>query len=116
MSRKFAIIGCVVLLGVGTIVWSTVRRVECYRVTSPDGRFYAVATCRAWRFQVPMPPGSSGDKPGYVTVFSRDGHSYGSAALNMIREVHDITWSHTNAELPLVAEWDLVHCRIHVWH
>jgi hypothetical protein len=114
MSRKFAIISCVALLFIGVALWSVFRLVECRRITSPDGRFYAVAECRAWRFHVAMSPGSSGDKPGYVTVFTRDGQSCGSAPLDMAWMIDEMSWSTTNAELRLVAEWDLVQHRVHV--
>ena len=114
MSRKFTIIGGIILLLAGTALWPAFRLVECRRVISPDGRFYAAATCRAWRFHVPMTPGSSGDKPGYVTVFTRDGQSCGSARLDMAWMIDEMNWGQTNAELGLVAEWDLVQHRVHV--
>jgi len=80
---------------------------ESRRVTSPDGRFYAVATCPIWQYYVPMSPGSGGDKSGYITVFTREGKSCGRVPVDMVWMIQDIKWSATTAELPLVAEWDL---------
>lgn len=103
---KFAIIGCVLLCAVA--LGSLFRLTECRRVASPDGRFYAVATCWACRTYVPMMPGEGGDKPGYVTVFTRDGHSCGSAPLPLASMIDETNWGSTQAELRLVAKWNLV--------
>jgi hypothetical protein len=48
---------------------------EYSRVSSPDGRFYAVATFPIWQRYVPMMPGQAGDKSGCVTVYTADGRS-----------------------------------------
>lgn len=114
MRGKFAITGCLCLLLGGVVLGSAFRLVECRRVSSPDGHYYAVATCRAWRSHVPMSPGSSGDKPGYVTVFTSSGQSCGSAPLDIAWMIDEMNWSTTNAELTAVAEWDLVHHRVHI--
>src|SRR5689334_15534445 len=70
---------------------------ESRRVTSPDGRFYAVATCPIWQYYVPMSPGSGGDKSGYVTVFTREGKSCGRVPVDMVWMIQDIKWSATTA-------------------
>ena len=109
---KFFVIGGVLLCVMVALGWSF-RLTECRHVVSPDGRFYAVAFCRAWRAYVPMMPGSSGDKPGYVTVFTRDGRSCGTAPLPLAWMVDEIEWSSNHAELRLVADWDLVSHTVH---
>ena len=99
---------CLVVLG-----WLC-RLTECRRAVSPDGRFYAVVSCRIWRTLVPRMPGG-GDQPGYVTILTRQGQSCGTAPLPLAWMVADIKWSSTRAELRLVADWDLlthtVRCR-----
>lgn len=91
----------------------SLRLVECRRVASPDGRFYAVASCRAWRAYLPMMPGSGGDKPGYVTVFTWEGQSCGSAPLPLAWMIDEMQWSTARSELRFVAEWDLVAHTVH---
>lgn len=106
-KRKLTIaVSTIVILGaVGSLPF--VMTEEYSRVTSPDGRFYAVATCPIWQQYVPMAPGGGGDKSGYVTVYTRQGKSCGRAPVDMVWMIQDVKWSATNAELALVAEWDL---------
>ena len=85
---------------------------EYSRVTSPDGRSYAVATFPIWQRYVPMMPGQSGDKSGYVTVFTSNGRSCGRTAVHMVSFIRDLEWSSNRAEIRLVAEWDLALCRV----
>ena len=100
------------LLGVLVLGWSF-HLVERRRAFSPDGHFYAVASCRAWRTFVPAMPGGGSDQPGYVTVFTHEGQSCGTVPLPLAWMLDDMEWSSTRAELSLVAEWDLVACTVH---
>ena len=54
-TAKLTVVGCVLPFAVA--LGFLLRLTECRRVSSPDGRFYAVASCRAWRSYVPMMPG-----------------------------------------------------------
>jgi hypothetical protein len=74
---------------------------------SPDGRFTAVIEYRTWRSLVPMLPGSSSDKPGFVTIYSSDGRSLGRAPIPMLQLTRDLQWEADAAEIPLLARWDL---------
>jgi len=85
---------------------------EYSRVTSPDGRFYAIATFPTWQRYIPMMPGQSGDKSGYVTIFTSDGRSCGRTPVHMVSFIRDLEWSSNRAEIRLVAEWDLTQCRV----
>lgn len=86
---------------------------EYRRIASPDGRFYAVAEHRAYLSLIPMSPGSSSDKPGFVTVFTSDGVSCGRASLPMLQLFTDFRWRTDAAEIPLVAQWDLSQRTVH---
>ena len=83
------------------------------RVTSPDGRFYAVATFPIWQSYVPVMPGQSGDKSGRITIYSADGRSCGSTPIEMVSFIRDLEWGEDRAQIRLVAEWDLAHRRVH---
>ncbi len=85
------------------------------RVTSPDGRFYAVASFPMWQSYVPMMPGQSGDKPGYITIYTADGRSCGRTAVEMVSFIRDLEWGTGRAEIRLVAAWDLSQRRVHRW-
>ena len=86
---------------------------EYSRVTSPDGRFYAVATFPIWQSLIPMMPGSSGDKSGSVTIYAAGGGSCGRTPVDMVRFIQDLEWTTNHAEIRLVAEWDLSKRRVH---
>jgi hypothetical protein len=83
------------------------------RVSSPDGRFYAVATFPSWRQYAAMMPGQAGDKSGYITIYTMDGRSCGRASVEMVSFIRDLEWNADHAKLRLVAEWDLLEHRVH---
>lgn len=85
---------------------------EYRRVTSPDGRFQAVAEYRRYEALVPMFPGGGGDKPGFVTVYTREGVSCGRVEVPMVQHVYQLAWSPHAAEIRLVARWDLARCSV----
>ena len=85
---------------------------EYSRVSSPDGRFCAVATFSLWQRYVSMKPGQVGDKSGCVTVYTADGRSCGRAPVKMVSFIRDLEWSTDRAEIRLVAEWDLSKRRV----
>jgi hypothetical protein len=103
-----SLIACVVAL----ISLPFVLTGEYSRVTSPDGRFYAVATFPIWQSYVPMLPGQGGDKSGSVTVYTSDGRSCGRAPVEMVSFIRDLEWGTNRAEIRLVAEWDLSKRRV----
>ena len=85
---------------------------EYIRVTSPDGRFHAVAIYPMWRALIPMMPGQGGDKPGQVEVVSAAGASCGRVAVERVSAIQGLEWHGDRAEIRLVAEWDLANCRV----
>lgn len=80
---------------------------EFARSSSPDGRFTAVSEYHTWRSLRPMTPGSSSDKPGFVTIYASDGRSLGRAPVPLLQLARDLRWEAEAAEIPLVARWDL---------
>jgi hypothetical protein len=107
--KKQVVLGiCIVVIGMLASL-PLVITTESWRVTSPDGRFYAVVTSPIWQSYVSVMPGGGSDKSGYVTVYTREGKSCGRAPVEMVWMIQDMEWSETNAELKLVAEWDLIN-------
>ena len=105
-AKRFSIAGLLCLALLSMLVASRVTT-EYSRVTSPDGRFYAVAKYRPYLSFIPMSPGRSSDKPGFVTVFTSDGISCGRAAIPMLQNFAELQWRPDAAEIRLIAEWDL---------
>jgi hypothetical protein len=110
MRIRSAVPLLILVVVVGAALFAGLRTEEYARVTSPDGRFYAVATYRAYQACVPRMPGGGGDKPGFIEVFRRDGVSCGRADVVMVNELTSIRWDADEASLPVEAVWSLRDC------
>ena len=80
---------------------------EYQRVYSPDGKHFAAAKFRAYQSWLPIFPGNSGDKSGWIVVSKNDGTRIGEADVDMVWMIQDIIWKPDTAELRLVATWKL---------
>jgi hypothetical protein len=77
------------------------------RVTSPDGKYIAVAEYSIISALDSMPIGSSGDKKGSITIKTKDGRKIGKRKVEMVSFINDIRWSSDEASIPSVATWSL---------
>ena len=111
-GRRRAVVVCFVLT-CALLCGFLFRFMEHDRVHSPDGRFYAVVACRAWRSYIPTNPGGGSDKPGHITVFARDGTSCGTVPVPMALMIQEIRWSTNTAHLQTIADWDLIEKEVH---
>jgi hypothetical protein len=82
------------------------------RVTSPDKHFFAIATFPLWQTVLPLTPGSAGDKSGFITIFTAEGHSCGQTAVDMVSFIQDLQWTASTGTIPMVGEWNLLRCRL----
>jgi len=80
---------------------------EYRRISSPDGKYFAVAKYHAYQSWLPIFPGQSGDKSGWVIIFKKDGTKIGEADVDMVQMIQEINWKPDAAELRLVATWKL---------
>ncbi len=111
-KKKILILSAIVSLIVLTLLpFVLTGQYSC--VSSPDTHFYAVATFPIWKRYVPMMPGQSGDKSGYITIYTAEGHSCGRTPVDMVSYIRNLEWSPDRAELRHVAEWDLLQRRVH---
>ena len=74
------------------IVVSALWPHEFTRVSSPDGRHVAVVHYRAYEGWLPIFPGASGDKSGWVTVFTKEGKKRGPSVLDMVSDIQGLRW------------------------
>lgn len=101
------------LLG-GAVFYGT-QPVEYARQETADGRFVVVATSARFRTWIPMAPGSGGDKPGTITVYTRDGRSCGGVPVDFVSQLYEVQEDPARPHtlwLPLVAEWDVQACSV----
>jgi hypothetical protein len=104
----------VIVISLAFIPLVPVRHAE-----SPDGAFEAVATTARISLLIPVMPGQSGDHPGRITIYTKDGRSCGSAPVDMVWMVHDLRWDLARkpreASLVARARWDLDACSVEVY-
>ena len=104
--RRICIVAALLVLFIPVFAALTATT-EFRRIPSPDGRYYAVVSYRSYLSHIPMSPGSSSDKPGFVTIHSSDGSSFGRAPIPALNSCYDFRWEPDAAEIRLVARWDL---------
>lgn len=104
MKKAFA---ALFVVGAALVLTFAIRKKEYARVSSPDGSFVAIAEYRAYTSWLPMMPGQSGDKPGWVRVVSKRGVLIGEAKVPMVWFVNDIRWSKEEVAIGGAATWTL---------
>jgi hypothetical protein len=86
---------------------------------SPDGAFIAVATRPHFYALVAVMPGQSGDAPGRITIYRKEGRLCGSVPVDMVWMVQDFRWELSKAprevSLTAVAAWNLDACSVEVY-
>ena len=87
--------------------WHNCLGSEYRSFTSPDGRFKLVVY--AWRWdRWGYFPGQSGDRRGYVCLYEiSSGRLLKTKPIAMVQMVDHVTWSPTNVEIRLFADWRL---------
>ena len=98
-------------MGIGTVICGAVLLalffhrsiVETYE--HPSGQYTAQLTYRTYLSLLPMMPGSSGDKPGFVEVFDVSEGSLGKMPVPMLSSVR-FEWTDRGASVWMVGDWD----------
>lgn len=100
------VIAAILFVAVVVAIFALQKK-EYARVQSPDGAFVAIAEYRAFRAWLPMPPGSGGDKPGWVRLVTQNDALVGEASVPMVSLIRYIRWSKEEASITGVASWKL---------
>jgi hypothetical protein len=79
---------------------------EYLRIPSPGSKYVAIVTCRRFEALLPIFPGGSGDKSGFIRIERSDGTNFGKIPVPMVSMTQDLEWTSTGAYLTLVGEWD----------
>lgn len=78
------------------------RPIEYEKIDSPDSRYYLIIYYRLFNSIVPIMPGGSGDKPGFATMYSSDGHNLGTLPVSMLSLATEIKWEKYKASIKLI--------------
>lgn len=103
--RYLVLIFSVILLVL--IFLSSQHRSVYSQQRSPDGRYNAQVSYNTYLSFLPVMPGQSSDKAGFVEIFDNTGRSMGRMPLAML-QMADIRWLTNGAEIKLVGHWDFV--------
>jgi len=78
---------------------------EVYReFDSPDGSYKVVV----YRYpSLSAMPGQSGDAPGFVRLYDRQGRPLAEAGVEMVQLADRVEWERDRVSIRLVAEWRL---------
>jgi hypothetical protein len=72
---------------------------------SPDGRFQIVVMRNKQFFSTG--PGQSGDAPGEVRLYNREGDLLEKADVEMVQMVENVEWKADSVYIKFVADWKL---------
>jgi hypothetical protein len=75
---------------------------EYARVSSPDGRYIAVAKYHPYQGWSPMSPGDGGSNEGWILVVAKDGEKIGSVPVVIVSRIQELRWTSDSVEIPLV--------------
>jgi hypothetical protein len=108
------IIAAICLLVVSAIFHRTIASSEI----DPTGTYAAEVSYRTFYSFVPMAPGSSSDKPGFVEIFKKDPSgkrtSLGRIPVPML-QLSGVKWFSSGAVVELVGEWDFEKRTCYYW-
>ncbi len=102
------------LLVVMMLVFALNHQTTFLELTDPSGRYLARVTYSTFRSFIPMPPGSSGDKPGHVEIFDRGGRSMGRIPVPTL-QMSNVEWTPTGAEVSMIGSWDFAKDECYYW-
>lgn len=80
----------------------------------PTGQYRAVVSYKSYLSLLPMPPGSSSDKPCFVEILGSDGTSQGEIPIPMC-QMANVQWSTNGASVPMIGEWDFERRTCFYW-
>jgi len=107
MKRRLPWLIVVALALIAAGLWLRQRNgLEEYLTFSrPDGRYRVVVMRRkVWR---PMMPGQSGDAPGVLRLYDRNGKLLAETKIEMVQLAQKVEWGEKTIEIPLIVKWNL---------
>ncbi len=102
------------LLVVMLLVFALNHQTTFLELKDPSRRYLARITFSTYLSFIPMPIGSSGDKPGFVEIFDRDGESMGRIPVPML-QLANVEWTPTGAEVMMIGSWDFAKGECYYW-
>jgi len=86
-----------------------------YTGMDPTNTYKVKVTYNTFLSFIPMMPGSSGDKSGYVEIFNKKLQSMGKIPIEML-QLAQVEWVENGARIPVRAEWDFTQGTCYYWN
>lgn len=115
-TKRTLLTGIIIFVIFGTMVLWLSQEVEYARFDSPSKNHTAVVSYRRYNSYLPMSPGQSGDKAGFIRIEGKDGRSYGKAKIPMLWMSQDLEWMPNGAALKFVCEWNFSKREYRLWN
>jgi hypothetical protein len=114
-NKRYFFILVIFLLGFcGLVFFALTHRTLAYESKSPTGNYIAKVTFKTFYSMIPMAPGSSSDKPGYVEIFNKNGDSLGEIPVPML-QLAGVDWKPNGADVEMIGEWDFSKGDCYYW-
>ena len=107
MKRRYLWLIAAGLALVAALLWLRQRGglEEYLTFTRPDGHYRVVVMRRTGPGA--MMPGQSGDAPGVVRLYDRNGRLVAEAPVEMVQLAQKVEWGDKTVEIPLIVKWSL---------
>ena len=98
LRKRLLIYGIIASLLIVASAGIILPRTEYDIYRAPSGEYKAIFTYRSYLAFIPMMPGSSGDKSGFVKIIDNSGNDYGELPLEMLNAA-EFRWTEYGAEI-----------------
>lgn len=117
-GKTWALVAAIFAVGAIFVVCAKLleQEGEYRRVTSPDGRYVAIATFPISETMVMRFPGQSGDKRGFIRIMGVDGTNYGKVPVGMVQMIYDMRWEKNGASLCCWNHWNFKTRSFSYWN
>jgi len=104
----------VILVVIAGVAFGALHRTIVSSENDPSGMYTAEVSYRTFYSFIPMAPGSSSDKPGFVEIFKKGAGSLGRIPVPML-QMSGVKWESPGASVAMVGEWDFVQGTCYYW-
>jgi hypothetical protein len=99
---------------IALVAYAFFGRIEQQRKPDPMGKYFAVWSHQPFQYLPFVGLGTDSDSPCFVKIIDTGGKSFGEIPV-VSKQVSDVEWTHSGAEIKLVGEWDLVAGTCFYW-
>jgi hypothetical protein len=113
--RHYLLVLLILFVGFfGAVFLAFNHRSSMSETWDPTGNYVAKVTFKTFYSFIPMAPGSSSDKPGYVEIFNKNGDSMGEIPVPMLK-LAGVYWKQNGADVEMIGEWDFAKANCYYW-